>query len=327
MHDPRPAVFPARSSTPELRMYRAHDADEHAMNLSRWNQTYDQLSAGAFSGLVTELWLPKTQVFVETANQNLRQSCAAWADSIWFGIPSPRSGLMSLGGKELAAEAVCVRQSGADFELHTAPNFNLYGIVVDRETFGHYLETVEHFSLDNLLGPHDVVHLPLAMKAGVCRDIGYILADAGHSRGETTRLLQERIFVTLTRMLTAATPRPLRRAATRMHRQRTVEQLREIVIEHPDTPTSIPDLCQRLHLSRRALQNSVEDITGLAPVAFMRALRLNAVRRQLRAQPGAVGDAAYAWGFSHLSQFAQDYRKLFGIRPSETVGNGEESGG
>ena len=55
MYDHSPTAFPARSGTPELRMYRAHDADEHAMNLSRWNQTYDQLSPGAFSGLVTEL--------------------------------------------------------------------------------------------------------------------------------------------------------------------------------------------------------------------------------------------------------------------------------
>lgn len=324
MHDRRPSVSSIQAATPQLRTHRARDADEHALNLSRWNQTYDQLSPGAFAGSVTELWLPKTQVFVETANRTLRQSCAAWADSIWFGIPSPRTGLMSLGGKPLAAESVCIRQSGADFELHTAPDFNLYGVVVDRETFGHYLETVEHFSLDSLLGQQDVVRLPLAMKASVCRDIGYILADAGNGRGETSALLQERIFITLTRMLTSATPQPLRGATTRLQRQRTVEQVREFILQHPDTLVSIPDLCQRFHLSRRALQNSVEDITGLAPLAFMRALRLNAVRRQLRTHPGAVGDAAYAWGFNHLSQFAQDYRKLFGMRPSETVGNGED---
>lgn len=65
-----------------LRKRQAWDADEHAHNLSCWDQTYDQLSPGAFAGSVTELWLPKTQIFVETANQTLRQSCAAWAHSI-----------------------------------------------------------------------------------------------------------------------------------------------------------------------------------------------------------------------------------------------------
>lgn len=28
---------------------------------------------------------------------------------------------------------------------------------------------------------------------------------------------------------------------------------------------------------------------------------------------------AYDWGISHLSQFAQDYRRLFGELPSETL--------
>jgi AraC family ethanolamine operon transcriptional activator len=32
-----------------------------------------------------------------------------------------------------------------------------------------------------------------------------------------------------------------------------------------------------------------------------------------------VQDVAAAWGFWHLSQFATDYRKLFGVRPSETL--------
>lgn len=307
----------ASRPAPLLRKTRARDADEHAHNLSRWNQTYDQLSPGAFMGAVTELWLPKTQVFVETANQSLRQSCAAWPDSIWFGIPAPRSGVMRLGGKPLAAEAVCVRQHGADFELHTAPDFNLYGVVVDRDSFGDYLDREAHQDLDTLLAGQDVLHLPLELKARLCQDLGHILADAG-SR-DTPEHLQERIFATLGRLLNAASTQTLRGVATQLQRQRTVEQVREYVLAHPDSPISIPELCQRLHLSRRALQNCFEDITGLSPLAYMRTLRLNGVRRQLRSQAGSIGAAAYAWGFSHLSQFAQDYRKLFGERPSDTA--------
>ncbi|CAG9232914.1 hypothetical protein BVI1335_880001 [Burkholderia vietnamiensis] len=30
-------------------------------------------------------------------------------------------------------------------------------------------------------------------------------------------------------------------------------------------------------------------------------------------------DVAAAWGFWHLSQFATDYRRMFGKRPSETL--------
>ena len=54
------------------------------------------------------------------------------------------------------------------------------------------------------------------------------------------------------------------------------------------------------------------------------------VARQLRVQFPAltfvvnggvqsVQDIAASWGFWHLSQFATDYRKLFGVRPSDTL--------
>ena len=60
----------------------------------------------------------------------------------------------------------------------------------------------------------------------------------------------------------------------------------------------------------------------MSPGAYLRALRLNAVRRELKspaARSKTVQDAAAAWGFWHLSQFALDYRKLFGERPSQTL--------
>lgn len=317
---PQPRALPVK---PVLRRTLARDADEHADNLSRWEQIYDQLTPGAFAGAITELWLPKTQIFVETANRTLRQSCAAWPDSIWFGIPAPSSGLMSLGGREIPAEAVCVRQNGADFDLLTAPDFNLFGIVVDRESFGKYVETVEQRDLDRLLGGKDLLQLPLHLKAGVCADLEGILIDAGGEPGVNAEHLHERIFTTLTEMLSAAdrhSEAPLPRSGiTRLQRQRTVEQIREYILEHPDSPASVPDLCRRFHISRRALQYCFEDVTGLSPLAYMRAIRLNGVRRQLRSQPGQVGSAAYAWGFNHLSQFAQDYRKLFGELPSQTL--------
>jgi transcriptional regulator GlxA family with amidase domain len=70
---------------------------------------------------------------------------------------------------------------------------------------------------------------------------------------------------------------------------------------------------------RRDLQYRFEDITGLSPLAFMRATCLNGERRLLRYEPGPVGHAAYARGFNHLSQFAQDYRKQFGQLRSQTA--------
>ena len=54
----------------------------------------------------------------------------------------------------------------------------------------------------------------------------------------------------------------------------------------------------------------------------MKQRRLEAARGSLlaaRREGGTVTEIAMQYGFFHLSQFAQDYRKSFGERPSETL--------
>lgn len=311
-------------NSPRLRVVEACDADAHAANLSQWDQLYDQLSPGNFHGKLTELWLPQSQVFVETANQSLRQTCAAWHDSIWFGIPAPGTGLMSWGGRELPPNAICVREGGAEFELLTAPNFNLFGIVVQREAFGAYLAATGQMALDDVLRKGDVLCLPLALKADVCCKLAAVLNDADRYFPEAgagdSIALQGRLFASLAQLLGtgSAIPSATRRDVRQQYRYPLLDQLRADILEQPAEHVSVEALCRRFHLSRRALQNFFEEATGMAPLAYMRMLRLNAVRRALLHGEASVSEAACAWGFNHLGKFAHQYAEMFGELPSQT---------
>lgn len=317
---------PAGQAHPLRRVTRSRDADEQAHNLSQWDQRYDQLSPGSFEGSVTELWLPRTQVFVETANRALRQTCAAWPRSVWFGIPAARDGMMSMGGKPLSSRAVCIRDGGAEFDLLTAPDFNLFGIVVDRVAFADYLDSTAHQDLDRLLLQGDVRNLEPGRKESLCAALAGILADAENAEipGTDADALQERIFEALADMLLGRDTVPVPTTRTRLIHQTTVDRVRQYVLDNPEHPPAIPELCAHLHLSRRALQNCFEDITGMPPLAYMRSLRLNAVRRALRYGSGhrPISSIAYDWGFTHMSQFARDYKRLFGELPSDSLRQG-----
>ena len=84
-------------------------------------------------------------------------------------------------------------------------------------------------------------------------------------------------------------------------------------------PVGAIDLCRELEISDRTLRLAFRERYGLGPMAFYKGLRLNAVRsRLMAAQPVAVAAVARELGFHHLGNFAADYRKLFGERPSET---------
>ncbi|ONG06847.1 ethanolamine utilization protein EutR [Escherichia coli] len=85
---------------------------------------------------------------------------------------------------------------------------------------------------------------------------------------------------------------------------------------------TVLDLCNQLHVSRRTLQNAFHAILGIGPNAWLKRIRLNAVRRELISpwsQSTTVKDAAMQWGFWHLGQFATDYQQLFAEKPSLTL--------
>lgn len=80
------------------------------------------------------------------------------------------------------------------------------------------------------------------------------------------------------------------------------------------------DLCRELGVSDRTLRLAFRERYGLGPMAYYKCLRLNAVRTAMRATPLVpIADVARGYGFHHLGNFAADYRRHFGERPSETV--------
>lgn len=88
-------------------------------------------------------------------------------------------------------------------------------------------------------------------------------------------------------------------------------------------PLGAIDLCAALGASDRTLRLAFRERYDLGPMAYFKALRLNAVRAALRRSPrAAVGAVARDFGFHHLGQFAGDFRRLFGERPSETLSAG-----
>src|SRR5262249_3883437 len=84
-------------------------------------------------------------------------------------------------------------------------------------------------------------------------------------------------------------------------------------------PLGAVDLCAELGVSDRTLRLAFRERFGLGPMTYYRALRVNATRSALKAEPArGVAEVARGYGFHHLGNFAADYRRLFGERPSAT---------
>lgn len=81
-------------------------------------------------------------------------------------------------------------------------------------------------------------------------------------------------------------------------------------------------LCDRAGVSARTLEYAFKERFDIGPAAFMKSLRMMAVRNALITRKSAdqtVGDLASLHGFWHSGQFAKDYQFQFGETPSQTL--------
>ncbi|HGX9474524.1 TPA: helix-turn-helix domain-containing protein, partial [Escherichia coli] len=96
-------------------------------------------------------------------------------------------------------------------------------------------------------------------------------------------------------MLEEAQPMMTAESISHQSYRRLLSRAREYVLENMSEPVTVLDLCNQLHVSRRTLQNAFHAILGIGPNAWLKRIRLNAVRRELISpwsQSTTVKDAA-----------------------------------
>ncbi|KRC11954.1 hypothetical protein ASE11_00245 [Hydrogenophaga sp. Root209] len=309
-----------------FRIKRTQDVDIHARNLDAWEQQYEQTSPGAFRGEVRELLDHDLQVFEEVANCATNQRCRPWRGGVWVGLAVPEAdGGLRFMGRPSHGLQLMLAGGEEPFDLQVPAGHGLYGMVLDKEQLARHVQALhqqpwpEHWAGVPRVQP--VTARQRHRLAGMVREVLRCLheqPEALHHEA-SRRKLREAL---LTVLCDVVMPQTLSEAASPRHlrRQELVRKVRELVFEHPEQPLSVAELCARLHVTRRTLQNGFQEALGTSPATYLRTVRLNAVRRALREQAPAVtiADTAARWGFWHMGHFSQDYKALFGETPSRT---------
>lgn len=91
-----------------------------------------------------------------------------------------------------------------------------------------------------------------------------------------------------------------------------------------DRPLRLSDLEARSFYSRRALQYAFQEKMGQTPTQWIREQRLAQAMEQLR-NPAALTSipaVALTCGYRHPSQFSSDFKRRFGLSPSQVQRDG-----
>jgi AraC family ethanolamine operon transcriptional activator len=305
------------------RLYESEDIDQYARAQQGWTLHYEQLSPGRFYARQQQVQLPQVTLVREYTRQSMRQR--GHLDDGVYGFAmalQDQSGLYFNGQRVHDGSIMCGR--GDELDLTTPPEFTLIALVVERGLLNPLWEHMYHKPLANWL--ENKLALPTtATKAQALRDLHLAVLDQAASLAlrppNHQALLHLRDEILMEWMEALPSKVDLSEMKSLERRKKLVDKACELMLAHADEPLSILQICSRVGTSRRKLNYSFQDVLGTTPLKYLRHLRLNGVRRALRnAQPGStVQDLAAQWGFWHLSQFAQDYKRLFGELPSTTL--------
>lgn len=134
--------------------------------------------------------------------------------------------------------------------------------------------------------------------------------------------IEELIISSLLLIQPSSAREDLVRASGRPGR-RSVRLSIDYIERHLAQPISLEDISRSIRLSARSIQQGFRDDLGTTPMAYVRDRRLERVRAELAecvpSDGVTVTDIAERWGFSHLGNFAVNYRKRFGESPSQTL--------
>ena len=102
----------------------------------------------------------------------------------------------------------------------------------------------------------------------------------------------------------------------------TVRQAVELLETEPEFAWTVGDLARRVGVTARGLQDGFARHVGVAPMTYVRQVRLRRAHLDLRAADPArhsVAEIAVRWGFPHLGRFAAAYRQRYDCAPSQTL--------
>jgi AraC family transcriptional regulator, glycine betaine-responsive activator len=96
-----------------------------------------------------------------------------------------------------------------------------------------------------------------------------------------------------------------------------VSEAIRLFAQHIEDPIHISDVARAMSISTRQLDRTFKRATGLSPLRYYRAMRLERARQMVRYSNEPMGEIALAVGYTSSAWMARHYREMFGAAPQD----------
>lgn len=295
------------------------DFDDLTASTRHWDLDFRQLDRGQFHGELLQLMVGRIQVGEARFERSLQQHGASPLGMRTFVIPASSAVKFNWRRHDVTANDLLLFPSNGELESVSNTDFHIFTMSVPDELLVPSDQTDEppQLSWEKLPGSPCLPQL----RSLLANVISAARTDSGFLKvAEIVAELEHELISLLSQTICSTTSSPIRIPDRK--RDLAVEQIQRIVIDSEEKLFSVDDLCAATQVSQRTLRYAFLERYGVTPKAYLKAIRLNGVRRELKRSSSLntrVNTIALTWGFWHMGQFAADYRRHFAELPSQTL--------
>lgn len=311
------ALFPAGLVT----TIQSRDIDDLSTAALGWNRECTQLCPGRFFGTVAIAHTALMQMGRVSWNTAVQSRGQPRRGTRAIAIPIGSNPAPSFCGAVVASEEIVTEQEGAEVEFRGAKPCEFLVMSVSINILQQHAAALWHEPFESRVVDGRIDLGSAAARARLANRWASVFAKVQRdpeilTNPHVASLVEQNVIDAL---LGAAGPPPRRALPPR--RRVLARRAEEFIRSRIDSPVTLADICDLVGASERSLHLGFLEQFGMPPMAYLRVLRLNRVRRQLRDAPAgnSVTDVAMRAGFRHLGRFATDYGRFFGERPSVTL--------
>lgn len=301
------------------------DVDDLAAAAKEWNVDFRQLDRGQFTGRLLEFGCNGVHISHARFTRSLRQKGMPPAGMRTIAVPAGPNLRLQWRGKSIDGQSLMVFPKGAELSSVSGSDFHVYTCSFPNELLSLVGENLKAGDIDEVGGGLDAIRVEssaIEELRGILRNICSFVRNESTPFSHAGFLRQ--VTCELPTMIVTAIARSRRSCPPAIGEKRLTALARaEAYIEqHAGEVVRVGDICLAAGVSERTLEYAFLERFGIGPKEYLNAYRLVSVRRLLRAADPRrmkVADAANAFGFWHMGQFAADYKQRFDELPSETL--------
>ena len=121
------------------------------------------------------------------------------------------------------------------------------------------------------------------------------------------------------RLLMGAQSHRLRHIAVQGAQTHLITKAIEQIRKDFNQPLRMDDLAQTLGMSVSSFHHHFKAVTAMSPLQFQKRVQLHEARRLMLGKAFDATQAAYQVGYSDVSHFSREYKRLFGLPPMRDV--------